>query len=158
MLFSIFYCTAGKLIRCRNLRGAFTLCLDCDGSEVVDFIFVAGALQQAHFIRMSDPRSDTTLLLGNVYQWQASQPAMQVAMLQLISQVITRCQWSDHADLVIIGGDFNASCRPRVGYAETEATRSADTRLEDWSRQAGLTCAAPYMPRGRASTSRVMRF
>ena len=35
MLFSIFYCTAGKFKRCRNLRGPFTLCLDCDGSEVV---------------------------------------------------------------------------------------------------------------------------
>ncbi len=41
MLFSIFYCTAGKLKECRNLRGAFTLCLDCDGSEVVDCISVA---------------------------------------------------------------------------------------------------------------------
>ena len=36
MLFSIFYCTAGKLKRCRNLQGPFTLCLDLDGSEVVD--------------------------------------------------------------------------------------------------------------------------
>ena len=36
MLFSIFYGTAGKLKRCRNLRGPFTLCLDCDGSEVLD--------------------------------------------------------------------------------------------------------------------------
>ncbi len=41
MLFSFFYCTAGKLKRCRNLRGAFTLCLDCDGSEVVYWISVA---------------------------------------------------------------------------------------------------------------------
>jgi hypothetical protein len=41
MLISIFYCTAGKLQRFRNLRGAFTLCLDCDGSEVVDCISVA---------------------------------------------------------------------------------------------------------------------
>jgi hypothetical protein len=28
-----------------------------------------GALQQAHFIRMSDPRSDTSLLLGNKFRW-----------------------------------------------------------------------------------------
>ena len=41
MLFSIFYCTAGKLKPCRNLRGPFTLCLDCDGSEVVDCNSVA---------------------------------------------------------------------------------------------------------------------
>ena len=62
-------------------------------------------------------------------------------MLELISRVITR--WSDHADLIMIGGDFNASCRPRVGYVRSEVTRSADARLEDWSRQAGLACAAP---------------
>jgi hypothetical protein len=38
MLFSVFYCTvtAGNLKRCRNLQGPFTLCLDCNGSEVVD--------------------------------------------------------------------------------------------------------------------------
>ena len=100
-----------------------------------------GALQQTHFIRMSDPHSDTTLLLGNVYQFQATQPERQGAMLELISQVVTR--WCDHADLVVIGGDWNASCRPRVGYAETVITRSADARLEEWSRQAGLACAAP---------------
>ncbi len=41
MLFSIFFCTAGKLKLCRNLRGAFTVSLDCDGSEVVDFNSVA---------------------------------------------------------------------------------------------------------------------
>ncbi len=38
MLFSVFYCAAGKLKRCRNLRGPFTfkLFLYFDGSEVVD--------------------------------------------------------------------------------------------------------------------------
>ncbi len=41
MLFSIFYCTAGKLKRCQNLRGPFTFCLNCDGSEVVDCNSVA---------------------------------------------------------------------------------------------------------------------
>ena len=41
MLFSIFYCTAGKLKRCRNLQGPFTLCIDCDGSEAVDCSSVA---------------------------------------------------------------------------------------------------------------------
>jgi hypothetical protein len=37
MLFSIFYCTAEKLKRCQNLRGPFTLSLDCNGSELVNF-------------------------------------------------------------------------------------------------------------------------
>jgi hypothetical protein len=36
MMFSILYCTAGKLKRCRNLREPFFLSLDCDGSEVVN--------------------------------------------------------------------------------------------------------------------------
>ena len=49
-----------------------------------------GALQQAHFIRVSDPQSDTTLLLGNIYQFQATQPDRQAAMLELTSRVIVR--------------------------------------------------------------------
>jgi hypothetical protein len=88
-----------------------------------------GAPQQTHFILMSDPHSCTTLLLGNVYQFQATQPERQVAMLEMISQVVTR--WCYHAYLVVIGGDWNASCRPRVGYAETVITRNADARLEE---------------------------
>ena len=100
-----------------------------------------GALQHAHFIKMSDPRSDATLLLGNVYQFQAAQPEQQEALLKLTSRVIER--WSDHADLVMIGGDFNASCRVRVGYVGSETTRGADARLLEWCGRAGLTCAAP---------------
>jgi hypothetical protein len=44
---------------------------------------------------MSDLHSCTTLLLGNVYQFQATQPERQGAMLDLISQVVTR--WCDHS-------------------------------------------------------------
>ncbi len=33
-----------------------------------------GALQQAHFISMSDPLTDVTILVGNINQYQASQP------------------------------------------------------------------------------------
>ncbi len=36
MLFSIFYCTAGKLKQYQIFRGPFTLSLDCYGSEVVN--------------------------------------------------------------------------------------------------------------------------
>jgi hypothetical protein len=57
------------------------------------------ALLQEHFIRLSDPRSDTTVLLGNVYQFQASQPVQQAAMLELARLVIMR--WSDYSDLII---------------------------------------------------------
>jgi hypothetical protein len=37
MLFSVFCCTSGKLLRCRSLRGPFTLFPDFEGSEVVEF-------------------------------------------------------------------------------------------------------------------------
>jgi hypothetical protein len=88
-----------------------------------------GALEQVHFIKMSEPRSDTTLLLGNLYQYQASQPAKQKAMLELVGRVVDR--WSTGTDLVVVGGDFNASCRPRVGYVDAEVTRTADVRLHE---------------------------
>ena len=100
-----------------------------------------GALEQVHFIKMSEPRSDTTLLLGNLYQYQASQPAKQKAMLELVGRVVDR--WSTGTDLVVVGGDFNASCRPRVGYVDAEVTRTADVRLHEWYQQVGLTCMAP---------------
>ncbi len=35
VLISIFYCTAEKLKQRQNLRGPFTLSLDCDGTKVV---------------------------------------------------------------------------------------------------------------------------
>jgi hypothetical protein len=60
-------------------------------------------------------------------------------MLDLIRQALTR--WSEHADLIVIGGDWSATCRPRAGCAGTVATRSADARLEEWSRWAGPACA-----------------
>jgi hypothetical protein len=46
------------------------------------------ALQR--IVRAPVRRSDTALLLGNVYQFQASQPGRQAAMLELISRVIAR--------------------------------------------------------------------
>ena len=99
------------------------------------------ALLQAHFIRMSDPRSDTTILLGNVYQFQASRPEQQAAMLELARLVIAR--WSAHSDLIVIGGDFNASLTPRTGYVGSDITRNADSRLQEWCTQTALSCAAP---------------
>jgi hypothetical protein len=62
-------------------------------------------------------------------------------MLELISRVIAR--WSDTTNLILIAGDFNASCRLQVGYVESETIRSADARLGEWCRQEGLSCAAP---------------
>ncbi len=42
--------------------------------DVADREPEAGALWQVHFIKMSDPSSDTTLLIGNIYQAQAAEP------------------------------------------------------------------------------------
>jgi hypothetical protein len=120
----------------------------------VQYEAVAGVLQQAHFIRMSDPRSDTTLLLGNVYQFQASQPERQAAMLELISRVILR--WSDHADLVMICRDFNASCRPHVDISGAKSlkwfapfrwrpARTFPCRGETWPRTWRVTAWVPFL-------------
>ncbi len=74
-----------------------------------------GALQQALFVRVSDPlRTDVTILVGNIYQFQATLPERQAAMLEMIGRVLARRK--DHTDLFVIGGGFNSSLRPRVGY------------------------------------------
>ncbi len=62
-------------------------------------------------------------------------------MLELARLVIMR--WSDHSDLIVIGGDFNASLTPRTGYVGSDITWNADSRLQEWSCRVGLSCAAP---------------
>ena len=101
-------------------------------------------LLRTHFIRLIEPRTDTSLLLANVYQYQAGQPHQQAACLQLITAVFTR--WEEQADCTLAGGDWNASVRPRVGYADSERIRHADACLRDWSAASGLECCAPEMP------------
>ncbi len=44
---------------------------------------------------------------------------------------------------MVVGGDWNASTRPRVEYVVSQVTRGADTRLHAGMVQADLTCAAP---------------
>jgi hypothetical protein len=62
-------------------------------------------------------------------------------MLEMIGRVLVR--WRDNTDLFVIGGDFNASLRPRVGYVGSETTARADARLQDWCRQTALLGAVP---------------
>jgi hypothetical protein len=62
-------------------------------------------------------------------------------MLEMIGKVLAR--WKDHTDLFVIGGDFNASLRPSVGYVGSETTARADARLQDWCRQTALLGAVP---------------
>ncbi len=101
-------------------------------------------LAHAHFIRIIDPRSEVTLLIANCYQYQAAAPALQAALLTLTSAVVAR--WAPQTDLVVLGGDWNASLRPRVGYVGAPPTVLADARLREWSEADGLVCAAPEDP------------
>ncbi len=100
-----------------------------------------GELQQAQFVRMTDPRTDVTILVGNLYRYQPAQPYRLVAMLEVVSRALAR--WKDHTDLFVIGGDFNASLRPRVGYVGSETIARADAQLQDWCRRTALLGAVP---------------
>ena len=97
-----------------------------------------------HFLRIIDPRSDVTLLIANCYQYQASTPALQAALLTLASAVLNR--WASQTDHVVLGGDWNASLRPRVGYVGAQATVHADTRLREWSEANDPACVALMDP------------
>jgi hypothetical protein len=98
-------------------------------------------LCHVHFVRIIDPRSEVS---ANCYQYQVSQPERQAALLALVDSVIDR--WSPQTDHVILGGDWNASMRPRIGYCGAPHTVLADERLLRWSEAAGLRCAAPEVP------------
>ncbi len=94
--------------------------------------------------RIIDPRSEVTLLIANCYQYQAAASALQAALLTHTSAVVAR--WAPQTDLVVLGGDWNASLRPRVGYVGAPPTVLADARLREWSEANGLVCAAPEDP------------
>ena len=59
----------------------------------------------------------------------------------MIQRVIDR--WGPECTPVIMGGDWNASSKDRIGYASGSATAAADARLGAWTRQTGLTYAGP---------------
>ena len=94
-----------------------------------------------HFLRILEPRTGVSLLVGNIYQYQASQPQQQAKLLEIVDKVTSR--WKATSDHIILAGDWNASTSPRVGYSENTYIRQADERLLAWSRAAALTCAAP---------------
>ena len=101
-------------------------------------------LSRVHFIRLIDPRSGVSLLLANVYQYQADQATRQAALLKLIHDVVQR--WRSQSDHVIVGGDFNASIQPRFGYSEASVTCQADLGLQAWAAQTDLTFAPTNSP------------
>ena len=112
--------------------------LEALGSEAPE------ARSRTHFLRVLDPLSHVSLLLGNVYQYQAEQPGQQAALLKLMSSVVER--WGGQADHVIIGGDWNASLRPRIGYSGHALITRADARLRAWCEAENFACEAPVEP------------
>ena len=96
---------------------------------------------QVHFLRLIHPMSGVSMLLVNCRQYQASQTQRQAAMLSLITKVIKR--WEPQSDYVLVGGDFNATLRPRIGYSGIDCIRVADSSLLRWCSEGGFTCAAP---------------
>ena len=108
----------------------------------------------AQFIRLAEPRTEATLLIGNIYQAQAIRPAQQAAILELAGKVVRR--WS--ADLVIVGGISMRALGPAP-------VMSALMRLEKqmpvcWSGAArqGLSVQHRRRPPGCRTTSRMQRY
>ena len=99
------------------------------------------AIGKVHFVRMLDPDGQVSVLLGNVHQAQARETLQQRAVLGVITRVLAR--WGPESHHVIIGGDWNSTLTPRVGYAEESATRAADARLGQWVKEAGLHYVGP---------------
>jgi hypothetical protein len=83
-------------------------------------------------IRTTDLFTDKKILFINLYQYQSSQHHRQEAMLQLLSRILEREK--PHVHEILLGGDWNASLEPRIGYASDDqsAARLADARLCDW--------------------------
>ena len=81
-------------------------------------------------IKTTDVHTETNIIWINIYQYQASQPVAQQALLDLITHVIQ--EWSHKVQHIICGGDFNASLSQRVGYSAASLTTSADARLSAW--------------------------
>jgi hypothetical protein len=69
-------------------------------------------LLRAHFVRLVEPRTNVSLLLANVYQYQAGQPLQQAACLSLISSVFAR--WEEQSDCTVAGGDGTPLSAPEL--------------------------------------------
>ena len=99
------------------------------------------ALARVHFVRILDPEGQAAVLLGNIHQYQARESMPQAAVLSLIQRVIAR--WGVDSQHVIVGGDWNASLAPRLGYAVETVTSATDARFAQWVREAGLSYIPP---------------
>ena len=64
---------------------------------------IPDATAHVHFLRAIDPISNVSLLIGNCYQYQASCPQKQQAMLRLVAAV--RSRWAPQSHHFIVAGD-----------------------------------------------------
>jgi ribonuclease HI len=98
-------------------------------------------------IKTSDVHTDVQVLWINIYNFLATQHAEQQALLDLVGQIVS--EWGPKVGHVIIGGDWNASLSPRLGYAQSTETSRADQRLKSWlhaSATLGLVALEPAEP------------
>ena len=102
---------------------------------------VPEVLARLHFVRIQDPDGQVAVLLGNLHQGQARDSVQQAAVLAVVKRVVAR--WAPHSHHVVLGGDWNASVAPRVGYAAETVTRGADARLGEWLQETGMHWVGP---------------
>ena len=101
-------------------------------------------LSRTHFVRTTDVYTKVSVLWGNVYAFQASNPVCQESQWEFISAVIGR--WESQTDHIILGGDFNASLATRWGYRSDSQVHVADARIRRFVDQLSLTVTAPQAP------------
>jgi len=89
----------------------------------------------------SDVLSKTRALWAEVYGFQAKVVVKKEALWVLISSVLHR--WQAQVDHVILGGDFNASLLPRLGYRPDSIVRVADALIQRSVAQLSLELSAP---------------
>jgi hypothetical protein len=99
------------------------------------------ALARVHFVRILDPEGQAAVLLGKKHQYQARESMPEAAVLSFIQQMIAR--WGADSQHAILGGDWNASLAPRLGYAVETVTSATDARFAQWVRETGLSYIPP---------------
>ena len=102
---------------------------------------IPDGLAHIHFLRTVDPISNVVFLIGNCYQYQASCPGKQQAMLDLITAI--KMRWESQTHHTILAGDWNASLSPRQGYSGSADITRADDTLQLWYQRQHLLPSIP---------------
>ena len=96
---------------------------------------------RTHFLRTTDIHSQVRVLWVNVYGFQARDASKQRAQWAFIGAVLDR--WQSHVDHIVVGGDFNASLSPRVGYQPASAVHAADALAQTSADALSLQACLP---------------